>query len=105
MRAPPKRRVALSNESELATDQPAQCCIGIGYGDVYAIGPNLAMGDEMNRASCLGEDAARGAETLVTENLYMAFRHRPGGSFERVACESLPFRYFKASPAPREDSL
>lgn len=99
-----QRRVALFNESELATDYPAQCCIGIGYGDVYAIGPNLAMGDEMNRASCLGEDAARGAETLVTENLYMALRHRPDVSFERVTCESLPFSHFKASPVTRKDS-
>lgn len=105
MRAAPQRCAALFNESELATDQPAQCCIRVGCGDVYAIGPNLAMGDEMNRATCLGEDAARGAATLVTENLHVALRHRPGGSFERVTCESLPFSYFKTAPARREDSL
>lgn len=99
-----QHRVALFNASNLATDHPAECCIGIGYGDVYAIGPNLAMGDEMNRASCLGEDTARGAETLVTENLYDALRHRPDVSFERITCESLPFTCFRASRAPTEDS-
>ena len=43
------------------------CCAGVGYGRVLAIGPNLAQGDEMNRASKLGEDLAVKAETLITD--------------------------------------
>ncbi len=56
--------------AELLSGGPpeAECCIGIGFGPVYTIGPNRAMGDEMNRASKLGEDTARGGETLATEN-------------------------------------
>jgi len=38
-------------ESNSSWGAPLQCCIGLGWGDVYAIGPNLAMGAEMNRAS------------------------------------------------------
>lgn len=47
-----------------------RCCVGIGYGAVFAIGPNLAQGDEMNRASKLGEDIACAKETRLTENAY-----------------------------------
>lgn len=45
------RRVNLFNSSPLASENPTQCCAGIGYGRVFAIGPNLAQGDEMNRVS------------------------------------------------------
>lgn len=49
------RRIQAFNHSGRAAEKPALACIGVGYGDVYAIGPNLAMGDEMNRASKLGK--------------------------------------------------
>jgi len=92
------RRVALFNQSGLAAEHPPQACIGIGYGEVYAIGANLSMGDEMNRASKLGEDTARGAETLVTSNLYEALQHRNDVLFEPVSTDDLPFPYYRASP-------
>jgi class 3 adenylate cyclase len=57
------------------------------------------MGDEMNRASRLGEDTARGAETLVTENLYQALRHRSDVVFESQSREDRLFRYFRATPS------
>ncbi|MEU5694230.1 hypothetical protein [Actinosynnema sp. NPDC020468] len=59
------RRVAVANAVLDVPDAPS-CCVGIGYGDVYAIGPNLAMGHEMNLASKLGEDTACAGETLLT---------------------------------------
>ena len=58
------RRIQVFNTSALASEHPTQCCAGIGYGPVFAIGPNLAQGDEMNRTSKLGEDIARANETL-----------------------------------------
>ncbi len=76
----------------------AECCIGIGYGPVYAIGPNLAMGDEMNRTSKLGEDTARGGETLVTERAYEALRTRTDVSFEIQSSDDLLFEYYQARP-------
>ena len=91
------RRIALFNHSTRAAEKPALACIGIGYGDVYAIGPNLAMGDEMNRASKLGEDIARGNETLVTGNVYFALRQRPDVQFEQLASDDQLFPYYRAS--------
>ena len=74
---------------------PAECCIGIGFGAVYAIGPNRAMGDEMNRTSKLGEDTARSGETLVTEGAYRALLRRSDVAFEPQATDDLLFPYFR----------
>lgn len=76
---------------------PALCCIGIGYGDIFRIGPNLAQGDEMNRASKLGEDFARGGETLVTERTFKALRERPDITFEPQHRDDQLFSYYAAS--------
>src|SRR4051794_35095742 len=92
------RRIGVFNVSAHASTQPAQCCIGLGFGDVYAIGPNLAMGDEMNRAAKLGEDTARGTETLVTGNFYEALRGRANVTFEPVAQDDMLFPYYRAVP-------
>jgi adenylate cyclase len=91
------RRITLFNHSTHASERPAQACIGIGYGEVYAIGPNLAMGDEMNRASKLGQDTARGNETLVTANVYFALRNRSDVLFEQLASDDQLFPYYRAS--------
>ncbi len=91
-------RVTAFNQSEHASEKPALACIGIGYGNVYAIGPNLAMGDEMNRASKLGEDTARGNETLITSNVYDALRNRSDVLFELLASDDQLFSYYRASP-------
>lgn len=68
-------------------------CIGIGYGDVFAIGPNRAMGTEMNQASKLGEDTARRGETLLTESAFRAVAHRSGREFVRHD-GVLPFPFY-----------
>lgn len=89
------RRIEHFSKSSLASNHPTQCCIGIGYGDVLAIGPNLSQGDEMNRASKLGEDIARGEETLVTENMFEALRHRSDIRFERQETDDLLFPFYR----------
>lgn len=90
-------RIDHFSESSIASAHPTQCCIGIGYGDVFAIGPNLAQGDEMNRASKLGEDVARGRETLVTENVFEALQHRDDLQFERPDTDDLLFPFYRAA--------
>ena len=75
-------------------DCPPECCIGIGYGSVYAIGPNLAQGDEMNRASKLGEDIARGGETLLTENAAHALAHRSDIEIVEQSKDDMLFSFF-----------
>ncbi len=87
-------RIDLFNRSSLAGAHPAQCCIGIGYGDIFAIGPNKAMGDEMNMASKLGEDTARGGETLITGNAYEALKHRADCRFETRRSDELTFPFY-----------
>ena len=75
--------------------QHARCCIGLGFGPVYTIGPNLAMGDEMNRVSKLGEDIARGGETLVSEGAYQALRDRSDVIFEEQVTDDPLFGYYR----------
>ena len=92
------QRVRAFNASKLATPFPAETCIGIGYGEVFSIGPNLAMGDEMNRASKLGEDTARGYEILVTANVRQALNHREDVVFNDQHLDDLPFPFFSVTP-------
>lgn len=89
------RRVQLFNASPLASEHPALCCAGVGYGRVFAIGPNLAQGDEMNRASKLGEDIARGNETLVTERAHDAVAAREDIVFERQEHDDPKFPFYR----------
>lgn len=93
------RRVALFRGQYRPRGTPFECCIGVGYGDVYAFGPNRAMGDEMNRSSKLGEDFARGSETLVTQNVHDALSGRPDVVFERVAEDDMLFPYYRVRRA------
>jgi class 3 adenylate cyclase len=79
------------------SEDPARCCIGIGFGSVYALGPNHSMGDEMNRASKLGEDLARGGETLLTENAQRALASRSEHRLERVEADDVLFPYYRVS--------
>ncbi|WP_139190735.1 nucleotidyl cyclase domain-containing protein [Actinokineospora iranica] len=88
-------RLAEANTDDLVP----QCGIGIGYGDVFAIGPNLAMGDEMNKASKLGEDTAESGETLLTDAAFQAVKDHPAARFTVVAESDLPFPYARAEPA------
>jgi len=91
------RRVRAFNASPLASANPTLCCAGVGYGEVFAIGPNLAQGDEMNRASKLGEDIARGNETLITERAYAAVATRDDIVFERQDQDDLLFPFYRVS--------
>ena len=91
------RRVENFSNSILAEDHPTQCCIGIGYGDVFAIGPNLAQGDEMNRASKLGEDIARANETLLTERTFAAVKSRSDIIFEPQSQDDQIFTCYSAA--------
>lgn len=91
------RRVTLYNQSEHALKHPASTCIGIGFGETFALGPNLAMGDEMNRASKLGEDTAERNEILITENVHEAIKHRKDLSFELSKNPDIPFTYYLVS--------
>lgn len=91
------KRIQLFNESEQSSSCATECCIGIGYGDVLAIGPNLSQGDEMVRASKLGEDTARANEILLTERAYHAMANRKDVAFERQALDDQLFPFYRAT--------
>ena len=92
------RRIRTFNASTLAGDNPAECCIGLGYGKVLRIGKDFAMGDEMNRASKLGEDTANGYETLITEQFYGQVSGRDDCAFERCGGAEFGFPYYSVTP-------
>ncbi|MEE4174117.1 MAG: adenylate/guanylate cyclase domain-containing protein [Xanthomonadales bacterium] len=94
-----QRRVTAFNDSELASAFPTHCCIGIGYGQVLKIGPDLAQGAEMNMASKLGEDLARGREILITENTYRAVSERNDVSFTHHPQDERPFGFYEVGYA------
>jgi class 3 adenylate cyclase len=90
------RRIGVFNKSGHAYSYATECCIGIGYGDVLAIGPNLSQGDEMNRAAKLGEDIARANEILLTERAYEALPQRDNVAFERQGQDDQLFPFYRA---------
>jgi hypothetical protein len=55
------------------------------------------MGDEMNRAAKLGEDIARGFETLVTTSVHAAVGTREDVLFEPQQHDDLLFPFYRAS--------
>jgi len=91
------RRMKAFNTSSRASDNPTSCCMGIGFGQLFAIVPNLAQGDEMNQASKLGEYIARANETLVTERAYAAVADRGDIQFERQDQDDQLFLFYRAT--------
>lgn len=60
-------------------DDPIHACIGVGYGEMLLIPGQDCFGAEVNRAFVLGEDVARGGETLVTEAFLRGMHALPAG--------------------------
>ena len=69
-----------------AEEQMILCC-GIGYGKLLKIGDDDVFGHEVNIASKLGEDIAKGREILVTRACHDAIGERGGVSWEEVRTE------------------
>lgn len=90
------RRIAVFNDSEFAAGNATECGIGIGFGNVLAIGPNLSQGSEMVQASKLGEDIARANEVLVTERAFQALDHRSDIVFEEQKYDDQLFPFYRA---------
>jgi adenylate cyclase len=57
---------------ERAPEDRIEVCIGLGYGTVLRIGDDEVWGAEVNAASKLGEDMAKGGEILVTDTVRQA---------------------------------
>lgn len=60
-----------------APEDRIEVCIGLGYGTVLRIGDNEVWGAEVNAASKLGEDMAKGGDVLATASLRQALANQP----------------------------
>lgn len=60
-------------------DDPIHACIGLGFGPMLVIPGQDCFGAEVNRAFVLGEDVAKGGETLATPEFLAALGGLPDG--------------------------
>lgn len=60
-----------------APEDRIEVCIGLGYGTVLRIDHSEVWGAEVNAASKLGEDLAKGGEVLVTDTFRTALPDEP----------------------------
>jgi adenylate cyclase len=58
-------------------EERLEVCIGLGFGTVLRVGGHEVWGAEVNAASKLGEEIARGGEVLVTESVRTALPDQP----------------------------
>ncbi len=66
------RATQMANLPQRAPEERIEVCIGLGYGTVLRIDSNEVWGAEVNAASKLGEDTAKGGEIWVTDSFYQA---------------------------------
>jgi adenylate cyclase len=71
------------NQQRPATEQ-ILLCVGIGYGQILAIGDQDVFGIEVNTASKLGEDTAKAWEILITNSVAQVVQDMPNISLEKT---------------------
>lgn len=78
-----QHRCASLNARRAPEEQVILCC-GIGFGRLLKIGDDDVFGHEVNIASKLGEDTAKGEEILVTRAARAAIGEHAGVRWEEV---------------------
>lgn len=68
-----------------APEETILLCVGLGWGKVLKIGDSDVFGAEVNAASKLGEDTAKGYEILVTDQFRQRVESQVGWKFEPIA--------------------
>ncbi|MEO7107617.1 MAG: hypothetical protein ABIZ09_14675, partial [Rhodoferax sp.] len=81
-----------------AAEDRIEVCIGLGYGTVLRIDDHEVWGSEVNAASKLGEDLAKGGEILVTDSFRNAVLGEP---FDGHGVLFGTRNVYRFSPAPR----
>ena len=61
------QRMCKSVNARRAEEEQIILCVGVGHGRILKIGDDDVFGHEVNLASKLGEDTAKGGEILVTQ--------------------------------------
>ncbi|MBI5209434.1 MAG: adenylate/guanylate cyclase domain-containing protein [Elusimicrobia bacterium] len=78
------QRIAKAYNADQSDAEKILLCVGLGFGEVLRIGDHDVFGAEVNAASKLGEDTAKGSEILVTDSVKKAAAGLPGVSFVRI---------------------
>lgn len=81
----------------LPADWDLHVSIGIGYGEVLAVGDDEIYGHEMNLASKLGEDVGRGGDILLTPAAFVRLPERFGAAERETVISGLALRYHQLS--------
>jgi class 3 adenylate cyclase len=81
-----QQRCAAVNARRTAEEQVILCC-GVGFGRLLKIGDDDVFGHEVNIASKLGEDTAKGGEILVTKAARAAAGELSGVRWEELQVE------------------
>jgi class 3 adenylate cyclase len=90
-----QRRLASANQV-LPADWDLHVCIGIGHGEVLAVGDDEVYGHEMNLASKLGEDVGEGGDILLTAAAFQSLPEAPAAAEKREAIVSgLGIAYYR----------
>jgi class 3 adenylate cyclase len=94
-------RVLREHPIMLTETEPYRACVAVGYGRVLTNGPYGVMGDEMNLVAKLGEDVARGGETLLTESAYRSLANPAAVAAERreLTISDLTITYYRLRDA------
>jgi class 3 adenylate cyclase len=81
-----------------APEDRIEVCIGLGYGTVLRIDNNEVWGAEVNAASKLGEELAKGGELLATDTFRTALPDEP---FVEFGVQFGKRRVYRFSPEAR----
>ncbi|MBA3538017.1 MAG: adenylate/guanylate cyclase domain-containing protein [Deltaproteobacteria bacterium] len=92
------QRACTGINARRANEEHVILCVGIGHGRVLKIGDEDVFGHEVNLASKLGEDIARGTEILLSPAARVAVGEVASIVWEEVAQEYVgEHRYWRAS--------
>lgn len=78
-----QKTAKIYNQEREPTEQ-ILLCVGIGYGQMLAIGDQDIFGIEVNTASKLGEDVAKAWEILITDSVAQAVGNMSDISLEKT---------------------
>lgn len=78
------QRACRDYNAAMVPEEQVLLCVGLGYGDMLRIGDEDVFGSEVNAASKLGEDRAKGGEILVTGGFRAELSARKDVSFQAL---------------------
>ena len=81
------QRVCKSYSARRPPEEQVVLCVGVGFGKVLRVGNEDVFGHEVNLASKLGEDTAKGHEILVTPAARKAAGEMPNVAWETYDVE------------------